>query len=128
MVATPPKPTDSELAILRVLWERGPSTVRQVHDQLNRQRRMGYTTVLKLMQIMTEKGLVARNESERSHVYRARAGEQQTQRHLIRDLLDRAFDGSAKKLVMQALSAAPATRAELAEIRQLIDQATKRQS
>src|SRR5436309_2231930 len=102
MIATPPKPTDSELAILRVLWERGPSTVRQVHDQLNRHRRTGYTTVLKLMQIMTDKGLVMRDETERSHVYRAKTGEQQTQRHLIRDLLNRAFDGSAKKLVMQA--------------------------
>jgi len=126
MTSPQPRPTDSELAILRVLWERGPSTVRQVHDQLNRSRRTGYTTVLKLMQIMTDKGLVMRDETERSHVYRARTGEQQTQRHLIRDLLDRAFDGSAKKLVMQALSAAPASKEELAEIRKLIDEASKR--
>jgi BlaI family transcriptional regulator, penicillinase repressor len=128
MTSPQPRPTDAELAILRVLWERGPCTVRQVHDQLNRARRTGYTTVLKLMQIMTEKGLVMRDETERSHVYRAKIGEQQTQRHLIRDLLERAFDGSAKKLVMQALSAAPASREELAEIRKLIDEASKRKS
>ena len=126
MTSPQPRPTDAELAILRVLWARGPCTVRQVHDQLNRAKRTGYTTVLKLMQIMTDKGLVMRDESERSHVYRAKIGEQQTQRHLLRDLLERAFNGSAKKLVMQALSAAPASKEELAEIRRLIDEASKR--
>src|ERR1700759_4127320 len=93
-----PRPTDAELAILRVLWERGPSTVRQVHDVLARDRQEGYTTPLKLLQIMTEKGLVDRDERDRTHVYRARVGEEQTQRQLVRDLVDRAFGGSASKL------------------------------
>src|SRR5262245_26736044 len=119
---TSPKPTDAELAILRVLWFRGPSTVRQVHDSLTEQRATGYTTALKLLQIMTEKGLVARDESDRSHVYRARLSEGETQRQLVDDLLGRAFGGSATKLVMQALSGSKATREELAEIRRLIDE------
>ena len=89
-----PKPTDAELAILRVLWERGPSTVRQVHELVARDRPAAYTTALKLLQIMTEKGLVDRDERERTHVYRARLSEEQTQRQLVRDLLDRAFGGS----------------------------------
>lgn len=116
-----PKPTDAELAILRVLWERGPSTVRQVHDVLNRERPAAYTTSLKLLQIMTEKGLVERDERDRTHIYRTRLSEEQTQRQLIRDLLDRAFDGSATKLVMQALAARRATADELSEIRRVID-------
>jgi BlaI family transcriptional regulator, penicillinase repressor len=119
---TSPKPTDAELAILRVLWSRGPSTVRQVHDSLTEQRATGYTTALKLLQIMTEKGLVARDESDRSHVYRARLSEGETQRQLVDDLLGRAFGGSATKLVMQALSGSKATPEELAEIRRLIDE------
>jgi len=116
-----PKPTDAELAILRVLWERGHSTVRQVHEVLNRERPAAYTTSLKLLQIMTEKGLVERDERDRTHIYRARLSEEQTQRQLIRDLLDRAFDGSATKLVMQALAARRATADELQEIRRVID-------
>jgi predicted transcriptional regulator len=116
-----PKPTDAELAILRVLWERGPSTVRQVHDVLNRERPAAYTTSLKLLQIMTEKGLVERDERDRTHIYRTRLSEEQTQRQLIRDLLDRAFDGSATKLVMQALAARRTTADELSEIRRVID-------
>src|SRR5215471_20111882 len=92
-----PRPTDAELAILRILWERGPSTVRQVHDQLARDRSAAYTTALKLLQIMTEKGLVERDERERTHVYKAKLSEDQTQRQLVRDLLDRAFGGSAGK-------------------------------
>jgi predicted transcriptional regulator len=121
--STLPRPTDGELAILRVLWNRGPSTVRQVHDVLSRDRPTTYTTALKLLQIMTEKGLVTRDESDRTHVYEARLSEEQTQRQLVRDLLDRAFGGSASKLVMQALASRRATAEELAEIRRLIDTA-----
>jgi BlaI family penicillinase repressor len=119
---TPPRPTDAELAILRVLWAQGPSTVRQVLDTLAEERRMGYTTVLKLLQIMTEKGLVARDESDRTHVYEARYGEADTQRQLVDDLLDRAFGGSAMQLVMSALSSRKTSRKDLAEIRRLIEE------
>src|SRR5919202_4816105 len=100
----PPRPTDAELAILRVLWSRGPSTVRDVHEQLNEQSPTGYTTVLKLLQIMTEKGLVVRDETQRAHIYESRYSEQKMQRQLLSDLVDRAFGGSAAKLVMQVLS------------------------
>ena len=119
----PPRPTDAELAILRVLWQRGPSTVRQVQDELNTTRQTGYTTVLKLLQIMTEKGLVRRDETDRAHVYEARLTEEQTQRQLVRDLLERAFGGSAEKLVMQALRARkkPLPPEQLEEIRKLLD-------
>ena len=113
------KPTDSELEILRVLWTRGPSTVRQVAAQLDREA--GYTTILKLLQIMTEKGLVVRDESERTHVYQAAYTEDQTQRQLVTDLLDRAFDGSAAKLVLQALASHTASPQELEEIRKLLN-------
>lgn len=113
------KPTDAELAILRVLWARGPSTVRQVAEALGKDT--GYTTALKLLQIMTEKQLVVRDETERTHVYSAASTEDQTQRQLVSDLLDRAFGGSAAKLVLQALAARKATADELAEIRKLID-------
>ena len=116
-----PRPTDAELAILRVLWERGASTVRQVHDSLIRERPTAYTTALKLLQIMTEKGLVRRDESDRTHIYHARLSEEQTQRQLVRDLVDRAFGGSASKLVMQALATKRASAEELTEIRKLID-------
>jgi predicted transcriptional regulator len=116
-----PRPTDAELAILRVLWERGPSTVRQVHDVLSRERPGAYTTALKLLQIMTEKGLVERDERDRTHIYRARLSEEQTQRQLVRDLVDRAFGGSAGKLVMQALASRRASTEELREIRRAID-------
>src|SRR5882672_9530808 len=108
-----PRPTDAELAILRVLWDRGPSTVREVHGALSGTQATGYTTVLKLLQIMTEKGLVVRDESERAHVYTSRLGEQRTQRQLLRDLVDRAFEGSPAKLVLQALSGRRATNQEL---------------
>ncbi len=114
------RPTDTELAILRVLWERGPSTVRQVHDALAGARDTGYTTTLKLMQIMAEKGLVTRDERARTHVYAARASRDETQRQLVSDLVDRAFGGSAAALVMQALSAHQTSPNELAEIQQLI--------
>ena len=117
----PPRPTDAELAILRVLWERGPSTVRDVHDELNEHAPTGYTTVLKLLQIMTEKGLVVRDETERAHIYEARYSEQKTQRQLLSDLVDRAFGGSAAKLVLQALSGRKANSDELNAIRTLLD-------
>jgi predicted transcriptional regulator len=115
----PPRPTDTELSILRVLWRRGPSTVRDVHDELAGDT--GYTTILKLLQIMTEKGLVTRDESQRAHVYESAYGQQKTQRQLLTDLAERAFDGSAAKLVMQALTGRKASAAELSEIRQLLD-------
>jgi predicted transcriptional regulator len=118
-----PRPTDGELAILRVLWERGPSTVRQVHDRLSQDRPAAYTTALKLLQIMAEKGLVERDERERTHIYRARLSEETTQRQLVRDLLDRAFGGSAGKLVMQALATKRASAEELKDIREAIDEA-----
>ena len=117
-----PKPTDAELAILRVLWERGPSTVREVNDALSSTHDTGYTTVLKLLQIMTDKGLVVRDESQRAHVYATRHSEQRTQRQLLGDLMDRAFGGSPAKLVMQALSGGHASAEELAAIRQMLDQ------
>jgi len=118
-----PRPTDAELAILRVLWDRGPSTVRQVHEVLGRERPAAYTTALKLLQIMIEKGLVERDERDRTHVYRARLSQEQTQRQLVRDLVDRAFGGSASKLVMQALASRRASPDELREIRRAIDSA-----
>lgn len=121
----PPKPTDGELAILRALWELGPCTVREVAAQLEGERKTGYTTILKLMQIMAEKGLVERDESARTHVYRAVVSKAGTQRQLVRHLLDRAFGGSAKQMVLQALSAKPAAPAELAEIRALLDRMEK---
>ena len=115
-----PRPTDAELAILRILWERGASTVRQVHDALARERPAAYTTALKMLQIMREKGLVRRDDRDRTHIFHPRLTEEQTQRQLVRDLLDRAFGGSASKLVVQALSARRATEEELGEIRKLI--------
>lgn len=115
------RPTDAELAILRVLWRRGASTVRQVHEALADTRDTGYTTTLKLMQIMADKGLVRRDATSRTHVYAAAAGEEQTQHQLVKDLLDRAFGGSAAALVMRAISADGTTDAELKEIRKLLD-------
>jgi predicted transcriptional regulator len=118
----PPRPTEAELAILRVLWDRGPSTVRDVTDALQDERGTGYTTTLKLLQIMTDKGLVRRDDTARSHVYEAVLPAEETQRQLVRDLLDRAFGGSAQQLVVQALSARRASKQELAEIRQLLEE------
>jgi len=120
------KPTEAELAILRVLWQRGPSTVRAVTDALQAERGTGYTTALKLLQIMTEKGLVVRNDSARSHVYQASVPAETTQRQLVDDLLDKVFGGSAGQLVVQALSAERASPEELAEIRQLLDRLENR--
>jgi predicted transcriptional regulator len=115
----PKKPTNAEVAILRVLWSRGPSTVREVATTMGREG--AYTTVLKLMQNMTDKGLVVRDESSRTHVYSAANPEAQTQRQLVADMVDKVFDGSAAKLIMQALAAARTSPKELAEIRKLLD-------
>ena len=117
-----PRPTAGELAILRVLWEHGPGTVRDVWERLKGPRPVGYTTVLKLLQIMAGKGLVARDDRRQSHVYSAARSEEQTQRALVRDLLDRAFGGSAQKLVLRALDSRKVSPQELAEIRNVLDQ------
>jgi BlaI family penicillinase repressor len=120
----PPRPTDAELSILRVLWQRGPGSVREILDRYNEARHKGeagYTTILKMLQIMTEKGLVERDDSQRPQIYRARLSEEQTQQQLISDLLARAFGGSAKRLVMQALASKAASEKELAQIEALLD-------
>ena len=121
-----PLPTDSELEILRVLWRRGPSTVRQVFEEIQPEKAVGYTTILKLMQIMAEKGLVRRDEEQRTHVYEARLPQESTQRQLVGDLLDRAFGGSAMQMVMQALSARRATPGEIDQIRKMLDEYTEK--
>jgi predicted transcriptional regulator len=121
-----PRPTDAELQILQVLWEQGPSTVREVQSTLERERTVGYTTVLKLMQIMAEKGLVERDETERAHVYKARAAQERTQRQLAGHLLKRAFGGSATKLMMQALASQRASTEEIAQMREMLEQFEKR--
>ena len=120
MPKSPPLPTDSELEILRVLWARGPATVREVHTALRPDRDTGYTGVLKLMQIMLDKRLVERDDSARSHVYRAAVDRELTERRLITDFAERAFGGSAAGLALRALSTTPATPAELEAIRQLV--------
>ena len=117
-----PRPTDRELTILRILWDKGPSTVREVNQAMNKDRSTGYTTTLKLMQIMAEKGLVIRDESQRQHVYRPTFTEEKTQKQLVSDLLKRAFSGSAEKLVMRALSAKKVSAKELARIRKMLDE------
>jgi predicted transcriptional regulator len=119
-----PKPTDAELAILQILWSNGPSTVKDVLDRL--EPGTGYTTALKFLQIMTVKGLVRRNESQRAHVYEAARSEDQTQRQLVTGLLKKAFGGSASKLVMQALATQKASPQELAEIRRLVAQLSRK--
>lgn len=121
------KPTEAELEILQVLWERGPSTVREVNDRLNEQREVGYTTTLKLMQIMAEKGLVHRDTSQRTHVYRAAVSEDETQRALLRRFMDVAFRGSATRLVMQLLGGGQTTPEELQAIREMIERAEREQ-
>lgn len=117
-----PQPTNAELGILQVLWDRGPSTVRDIHEELNRQRPTGYTTVLKFLQIMTEKGLVTRDTASRSHVYKAKLSEEKTQKSLVGELLDRAYRGAADKLVLQALTAKKPSAEELDKIRKLLDE------
>ena len=114
------KPTGSELEILQVLWERGPSTVREVHEQLNAKRPMGYTGVLKLMQIMTAKGAVRRNEEQRAHVYEAVEPAEKTKQQFALDVLERVFDGSASELMMHALAGHKATKEEMEELRRLL--------
>jgi BlaI family transcriptional regulator, penicillinase repressor len=116
-----PRPTGGELEILRVLWERGPSTVREVQETLDQTKPTGYTTVLKLLQIMADKGLVTRDEKQRAHVYSARVAQEQTQRQLLSDLLERAFNGSALNLVMQALATKKTSKEELSKIKQLLE-------
>ncbi len=113
-------PTNAELAILRALWRRGPSTVADVRAELDQKHAVGYTTILKLLQIMVEKGLARRDEAQWPHVYRAAVTEEATQKRLVRDLMDRAFGGSAANLVLRALAAKPASAEELAEIRELL--------
>jgi predicted transcriptional regulator len=116
------RPTETELVILRVLWRRGPSTVRQVHAELAKSRSAGYTTTLKLMQLMHEKGLLHRDEAERSHVYAPAVSEGKTQRTLVLELLERTFGGSARRLIQSMLSAKKASPQEIHQIRQLLDE------
>jgi BlaI family penicillinase repressor len=116
------KPTASELEILRVLWERGPSTVREVHESLSEKRDLGYTTVLKLLQIMTAKGTVRRNEEQRAHVYQACQPATETKRQLVGDVLQRVFEGSASELMIHALEGRRTSKEELHELRRLLDE------
>jgi predicted transcriptional regulator len=125
MKQAPQKPTASELEILRVLWTRGPSTVREVHDSLNEKRAMGYTSVLKFLQIMTTKGTVRRNETQRAHVYEACLPAEQTKRQLAGDMLQRVFEGSASQLMMHALAGRKASREEIEELRRLLNEQEK---
>lgn len=120
------KPTEAELEILAVLWQRGAATVREVHEVLNAQKPTVYTTVLKILQIMTEKGLVKRDESNRAHVYRAAIEQEATQKRFAQDLLNKLFAGSASQLVMRVLEANPASDDELAAIRQMLDEAERK--
>jgi len=126
--APTPRPTDAELEILTVLWSRGPSTVREVHDTISRRRPAQYSTILKFMQIMAEKGLVRRNEEQRAHVYEAAQPREWTQQRLAGDLLQRAFSGSASKLLLGALSSRKASKQELAELRKILDDYEKESS
>ena len=122
MSDTLPRPTDAELEILTVLWSRGPGTVREIHDTIAARRPAQYTTILKLLQIMAEKGLVQRNEEQRAHVYQAARPREWTQKQLAGDLLQRAFNGSATRLMQGALAARKTSKAELAELRKLLDE------
>jgi predicted transcriptional regulator len=121
----PPRPTDAELEILTVLWSTGPATVRQVYEFISRRRPAQYATILKFMQIMADKGLLLRDEQQRAHVYKAARPREWTQQQLAGHLLDRAFSGSAKALLVGALSAKKATKSELAELRKLVDEYAK---
>ena len=125
MAAEPPRPTDAELEILTVLWTTGPATVREIHSVISRRRTAQYSTILKFMQIMAEKGLVDRDEKERAHIYKAARPREWTQKQLAGDLLERAFAGSAKALLVGALSARKATKEELAEMRKLLNEYRK---
>ncbi len=125
MKSSPQKPTSSELEILRVLWSRGPSTVREVHEALSEKKSLGYTTVLKLLQIMTAKGTVRRNETQRAHVYQACLPAEQTKRQIAGDVLQRVFEGSASQLMMHALAGRKASADEITELRRLLDEIEK---
>jgi len=125
MAGALPRPTDAELEILTVLWSTGPTTVREVYNVISRRRPAQYSTVLKFMQIMAEKGLVRRDEQQRAHIYRAARPREWTQRQLAGDLLERAFSGSAKALLIGALSARKATKEELEELHRLLDEYPK---
>ena len=116
-----PRPTEGELELLRILWDRGPSTVRDLYQQINTSRALGYTSVLKLLQIMTEKGLVEREESAKAHVYHPAATQNETQDQLVRDISQRLFDGSAAQLAMHALALEPVNDQELEALRNLIE-------
>ena len=118
----PPRPTESEVAILAVLWDRGPSTVREVHDEMSERQEIGYTTVLKFMQIMTEKGLLKRDTSIRPQIFQPSETQAKVQGDLVGDLLDRVFGGSTGRLVLRALAARPSKPDELAAIRRYLDQ------
>jgi BlaI family transcriptional regulator, penicillinase repressor len=120
------KPTASELEILRVLWARGPSTVREVHEALSEQKALGYTTVLKLLQIMTAKGTVRRNEDQRAHIYEACQPAADTKRQLVGDVLQRVFEGSASELMIHALEGRRTSKKELGELRRLLDEYERR--
>jgi BlaI family transcriptional regulator, penicillinase repressor len=122
MRQSPQKPTASELEILHVLWAQGPSTVRDVHEALSEKRSLGYTTVLKLLQIMTAKGTVRRNETHRAHVYEACLPAEQTKRQIAGDMLQRVFEGSASQLMLHALASRKASPEEIGELRRLLDQ------
>jgi BlaI family transcriptional regulator, penicillinase repressor len=117
-----PKPTEVELELLRVLWDKGSASVRELHEVISGQRSLGYTSVLKTLQIMTEKGLVERTEAGKAHIYRAAASQEETQNQLLRDLSERLFSGSAAQLAMHALAMQPASEEELEEIRRIIRQ------
>lgn len=123
-----PRPTEAELELLRALWTHGPMTVREIHDSLRSEKSTGYTTTLKILQKMADKGIVRRDESNRSHIYHPVMQAEQTQRQLVRDLLHRAFGGSAAQMVVQALAEKKASPAELAEIRRLLDEMEARQN
>jgi len=123
--AQPPRPTDAELEILTVLWSTGPATVRQVHEVVNQRRPAQYSTILKFMQIMADKGLLLRDEEQRAHIYKAARPREWTQQQLAGHLLERAFSGSAKALLIGALSAKKTTKSELVELRKLVDEYAK---
>lgn len=116
------KPTESELEILQVLWQRGQATVREVHEELSSTKDAGYTTTLKLMQIMNEKGLVKRDDSSKTHIYEAIANKEKTQQHLVGKMMNSLFDGSASQMVMRALGSSKPSKTEIEEIQKLLDQ------
>lgn len=116
------RPTEAELELLRVLWDRGPSTVREIHEVVAGSKETGYTTTLKILQKMTDKGLVVRDESKRSHVYQAAVEAENTQRRLVEELIDKAFGGAAEKLVVQALASRKVDPREIETLRKLLDE------